>query len=101
MIAFGGPGRLGVEPGGRSEIDEDDPLLEGRIVEGRTADDHIRIAVAVHIPRGPQRAPEVALVLIALGGPGRIRQESGRRPVIDVRSTLVDLTVVVEIGADD
>ncbi len=64
------------------------------------ADQHLGVAVAVDVAGSGERICEARLVLVALGGPRGARAETRGGTQVERDPTLVELGVVVHVGAD-
>ena len=71
------------------------------VVVAVRADDHIHVAVAVHVARAGDTVAERVVRLLALDAPVRRRREAARTAVIDVRLARTTAATVVAVRADD
>ncbi len=99
------PIRVQAEASGRAVIDKGGAvelfLGLGAGVPGR-ADDHVTVAIAVHVAGGGGRAPKVGVCLVGrVGAPGGVGGQAGRPAVVDEGGPLVRLFAVVAVGRDD
>src|SRR6185503_13343199 len=95
-----GPGRNEARHG--PEVKERAALGELAVVESRSSDDDVGVAVAIHVARRRDGDAESGVRLIALDDPGRGGEsEAGRGPQVDERPAFVELAIVESLGTDD
>ena len=97
LIALRGPDGPRGESSGRSEIDKRQPFVRLVVIVGWSADDHVAVAIAVHVAGGRHRKTEVGVILAALRRPTRRGGEARVRAPIDECPPLVPLASI-EVG---
>src|SRR6185503_16512643 len=100
-VPYGRPIRARVEAGRRAVVGERAALVVLGALEAVRADDHVRVAVTVHVARRRDGDAEAGLALIALGSPRGHGAKPRRRTEIPEGAALADLSRVVGGGADD
>ena len=78
LIAFDYPVGQGAQPGGRAVIDVGPPLIGLTVVIEIRPDNHIGVAIAVHIPSRADRDAKFGAGLVALGRPIDAGAQPGR-----------------------
>ena len=83
-VALGGPRGCGREASGRAQVEEGPPFIRLPVVIQPSADDDIREAVPIHVPRRPHRPAELRIVPDCFPQ-SRWARSKGLRPTLDRR----------------
>ena len=101
LVALYRPGGSSAQTGRRAVINEDLPFVALTVGIIGHPNDHIGITVAVHIPGCTYRVAKAGAGLVAIGCPGRSGAQTGRRPMVDIGPSFINLTIIIVLCPDD